>query len=239
MRILLLLLTTLAFSCTSESFGPSAEQADQGVCDESSACPENTFCSIDNCLPGAACCPITDGCFTSDNLLLAFPRQSAEACGTNANVCSACPNSQSCRQGSCYDARGVSWFITLDSAVIAINNDDGVYWDANEPLTDQYPDPYVLGKLGGDRFYDWWTATFFNNLMPFWNESKDFIGDYQESDLLAKGMDLEIRDADSAIYDYDRIGKCHVPLTLEDLQSPVLKVQCGSALLSFHFTVSE
>lgn len=186
--------------------------------------PGASTCSAGTCVLDQPCLDYcTNGCCTAQGQCIAYADQSASTCGgdTGPEMCMAC-GTLSCVTGACSADR--AWRVSIVSAVIAPTK-DGAAWDQTV-FTNPLPDPYVGIALADDTFLDWLSPKIDNTLTPTWNYA---FGNYNESDLLAQGLLVNIRDSDG-LGVYESIGACIVAITPQALQSgTVTQATCGYA----------
>ncbi|MFN0249156.1 MAG: C2 domain-containing protein [Kofleriaceae bacterium] len=85
---------------------------------------------------------------------------------------------------------------------------------------------YAGLSLANDTFLDGLTATIDNTETPNWNHS---FGNYLESELVAQGLIVNIRDSDG-LGVYETIGNCIITITAQDIAAGfVVKPTCGYA----------
>lgn len=191
-----------------------------GVCAAgASSCTQGT-CIVDQ--PCLEFC--TDGCCTSSGQCIAFADQEQSQCGGAAGpqVCGTCSGQLSCVNGGC--VADLAWRVSIVSAVISPTK-AGDAWDS-QVFTNPLPDPYAGLALGNDTFLDGFTPKVDNTLTPNWNHA---IGNYLQSDLLAQGLGVVVRDSDG-LGVFETIGVCTVFVTAQNLAAgSVTKAQCGFA----------
>lgn len=191
-----------------------------------SGCVQGT-CVVDQ--PCLSVC--TDGCCTASGQCIPFAQQDSNQCGgdTGPETCGTCSAQLSCVGGGCI--ADISWKVSLVSAEILQRSDTA--WDTG-PLTNPLPDPYGGISLTGDTFLDGFTPTIDNTLTPNWNHS---FGNYVQSELLAQGLSVVIRDSDGLGL-FETIGSCNVAITTAHLSAGrVVQATCGvwarNVVLSF------
>ena len=116
-----------------------------------------------------------------------------------------CSGQLSCVNGGC--VADLAWRVSVVSAVISATK-AGADWDG-ALFTNPLPDPYTGLALSGDTFIDGFTPTIDNTLTPNWNHA---IGNYLQSDLLAQGVLINIRDSDG-LGVFETIGACSIAIT--------------------------
>ena len=127
------------------------------------------------------------------------------------------------------------WRIVVRSAVIDPTDAEGGDWDQTF-FGNALPDPYVLGALSEDNFYDWVTDTIDDTLTPVWDEAKDT---YAQADLLSQGMIFEIRDSDG-LGVFETISACLVSIDQADLDAgSITLLTCGDKVTNFVFDLVE
>jgi hypothetical protein len=171
------------------------------------------------------CLEVCDnGCCTAGGQCIPFVEQDDGVCGgaTAPELCGACNPALSCVSGDC--VADLAWKVTIASAVIAATK-AGTPWD-QALFSDPRPDPYAGLMLSNDTFLDGLTATIDNTETPNWNHS---FGNYLESDLIAQGLLVNIRDSDG-LGVYESIGACTIAITAQDIAAGfVVKATCGYA----------
>jgi hypothetical protein len=182
-------------------------------------------CSAGTCVVDQPCLEFcTDGCCTADGQCIAYGDQSATTCGgdTGPELCTACGAQLSCVDGGCVADQ--AWRVSVVSAVIDAT-EDGEAWDQTV-FTNPLPDPYAVLSLAGDTFIDGASPKVDNTLTPTWNYA---FGNYTQSDLLALGLSIGVRDSDGlGVFEY--IGACDVTVTAQHLTAGTLTVaSCGHA----------
>jgi hypothetical protein len=201
-----------------EACGSAGEAC--GVCPAAaSSCSQGT-CVVDQ--PCLEFC--TNGCCTDDGQCIPFGQQEDDVCGGSSGpeVCGACNPALSCVSGAC--VADLAWKVTAASAVIAATK-SGAEWD-QALFSNPLPDAYIGLSLGGDTFLDGLSPTIDNTLTPNWNHS---FGNYLQSDLIAKGLLVNIRDSDG-LGVYETIGNCNIAITAQDITAGfVIKPTCGFA----------
>jgi hypothetical protein len=166
----------------------------------------------------------TNGCCTADGQCIETADQNNNECGGNAGpeLCGVCNNPTSCVGGDCI--ADIAWRVSVVSAVISADK-AGVPWDG-ALFTDPRPDPYAGLALNNDTFLDGFTPKIDNTTTPFWNHA---IGNYKQSDILAQGFGVDIRDSDG-LGIFETIGSCTIDVTAANLSAGfVIEPTCGYA----------
>ncbi len=130
-----------------------------------------------------------------------------------------CTGDDSCIAGAC--SPDPAWDIIVDSAVLSPVDENGSDWDT---FGGSLPDGYVVGALGDDLFFDWFTANVDNTITPNWDENVG--GNYPQSALIAQGMSFEVRDSDTGLF--ETIGTCVMSISMGDLMQGTKTIQCGA-----------
>jgi hypothetical protein len=184
-----------------------------------SSCTQGT-CVVDQ--PCLEFC--TSGCCTASGQCIPYADQDQDECGgaSGPQVCGACTAQLSCVNGGC--VADLAWRVSVVSAVIA-PTEAGADWDG-ALFTNPLPDPYAGLALANDTFLDGFTPTIDNTLTPNWNHP---IGNYLQSDLIAQGVGINIRDSDG-LGVFETIGNCTIAVTAQNIAAGfVIKAQCGYA----------
>ncbi len=208
--------------CLTDSLQTTNACGDDGaacqVCDS-----EAVSCTLGTCILDQPCLDFCDeGCCNAQGQCIVFDDQDPDTCGA-AETCSACTGDLSCIDGSC--TADPVWTVIVNSALISPTNADGEDWDQTL-FSNPLPDPYITGALANDVLLDWATATIDNTLTPNWDEEES---SYLQSDLLAEGLILNVRDSDG-LGVFETIGACFVDITLDDLLAGTLtKASCEGA----------
>jgi hypothetical protein len=182
-------------------------------------------CTAGTCIVDQPCLEFcTDGCCTASGQCIPFGDQEQNECGgdNGPEVCGTCNPALSCVNGGC--VADLAWRVSVVSAVISATK-AGADWDG-QLFTNPLPDPYVGISLANDTFLDGFTPTIDNTVTPNWNHA---FGNYLQSDLIAQGLLLNVRDSDG-LGVFETIGNCAVTVTAQDLTAGfVVKAQCGYA----------
>jgi hypothetical protein len=197
--------------------------ADGDACEVCSA--SASACTQGTCVVDQPCLDVcTDGCCTATGQCIPYADQDNDECGgaTGPEVCGACNPALSCVSGDC--VADLAWRVTVVSAVIDATK-AGAEWDQTL-FTNPLPDAYAGLALANDTFLDGFTPTIDNTLTPNWNHA---IGTYLESDLIAQGLGVNLRDSDG-LGVFETIGNCTVAITAQNIAAGfVVKPTCGYA----------
>lgn len=222
--------TNCSGCCTANGVCLTVDQQTTAACgadgDACATCPAAASdCVQGTCVVDQPCLEVcNNGCCTATGQCIPYAAQDNTTCGgdTGPEVCSACTGQLSCVGGGC--VADISWRVSLVSAVISATNGDGQAWDGG--LANPLPDPYGAVALTGDTFLDGFTPTIDNTTTPNWNHS---FGNYLQSDLLAQGLSVVIRDSDGLGL-FQTIGACDITITAAHLSAgSVTKPTCGLA----------
>jgi hypothetical protein len=216
--------------CTANGACLTASQQTTGACgDGGEACEVcsagASSCTQGTCVVDQPCLEFcTDGCCTAAGQCIAYADQDDDVCGGDSapEVCGACSGPLSCVNGGC--VADLAWRVRVVSAVIA-STKAGVAWDS-AIFTNPLPDPHVGISLANDTFLDGFTPTIDNTVTPNWNHA---FGNYLQSELIAQGLLLNVRDSDG-LGVFETIGNCVVVITAQDITAGfVVKPTCGYA----------
>lgn len=215
--------------CTANGVCLTVDQQTEQACgdggDACAVCPASSSgCIQGTCVAGQSCLDFcNDGCCTAAGQCIPFAAQGSATCGgdTGPEACAACGGQLSCVTGACVADQ--AWRVSVVSVVINQLH-DGEPWDS-ALFTDPLPDPYAGLALAGDLLIDGFTPTIDNTLTPNWNHP---IGNYLQSDLLAQGVEVVLRDSDGLGL-FETIGGCTVPITVADLTAgSINRATCGT-----------